>query len=79
MKVLKINCRTKESCHDDVKAIYPSMISLVHDPNNHLVIFASDYDKDGHVKKGSLQLTDKNELDSNARIRFEQIEEKEFV
>jgi len=51
LKYLKIICNkpTSAQCHDEIKKIHPNVISIYHEPNNHILYFKDDYDENGHV------------------------------
>jgi hypothetical protein len=80
MKVMKVSCTvdTLESCHNSIKLIDSSLITIVHEPNNHLLIFASDYDQDGHVKANSMPIEELNKMDLTYKKKYQMISDKEF-
>lgn len=81
MKVLDIVCDELEadSCHEIIKETDPNVISIVHEPHNHILIFSNDYDSNGHVKKSSVTNTVNNKITSKFSEKFNRIVEKEFV
>ena len=80
MKVLKITCNDKsELCHAEVVKTNPNMVSMVHYPNNHILIDAIDYDNNGHVKKSAWKIDEENKLDEEIKNKMRVSYEKEFV
>ena len=81
MKVLKITCNEKsvKECFSNVKLKEKNIISLLHFPNNHLVIESKDYDKDGHVKNSSFNDIIKSKIDSKHLQTFQNLADKEFI
>jgi hypothetical protein len=79
MHLIKFSCadKTPEECHKEVLLTYPNMVSMVHSPNNHMIIEKEDYDNKGHVKKEKYTKEIKDKVDLTARLEFEKIE-KEF-
>ena len=74
MKIHKITCNDTNKCHDDLKLLFPNVISISHLENNHIIIESNDYDVNGHVLKSSYNLMIKSDRDS-----IKTIADKEFV
>jgi hypothetical protein len=81
MNVVKTSCtdETAAQCYDSLKLTNPNMVSLVHFPNNHIVIDKLDYDDKGHVKKTAWKKTEEDKLDLITKNKMRVIYEKEFV
>ena len=85
MKIEKISCPVidgkidSNKCHDDLKLANPNLLSILHEPNNHLLIDDIDYDNKGHVKGANIKKTELNKMDSNFKTKFDVIAAKEFV
>lgn len=84
MKILKINCPITDGitdsgkCHDDLKISNPNMISVLHEPNNHILIMKDDYDNNGHVKLSAVIKSEEGKLDVSFKPIFDEIKNKEF-
>ena len=78
MIILKITCDGKD-CHGQLSALHPTVVSVYHEPNNHILIFKKDYDKDGHVKKSSITPDEMQKVDLKFSKKFLSIYDKEFV
>ena len=67
MDILKITCtpKSESSCHESIKLSHPNVLSILHEPNNHIIIENTDYDNDGHVKKSKWTKTVKDKLDDS--------------
>ena len=79
MKVLKITCVNSDDCHATVKAIEPLVLSVLHEPNNHVLLFPLDYTDKGNVKKSRAINSELDKMDVKFRKRFNNIIIKEFV
>jgi len=79
MKVLKITCADTTTCHEQAALSNPNMVSMLHHPNNHILIMKADYTDKGHVKKSAWKISEENKLDSKYREDFKKIAKHEFV
>ena len=79
MKVLKITCSKNEDCHANLISANPNMVSIVHFPNNHILIDKQDYDNKGHVKAIAWKKDEELKLSPELQIRFREIVKREFV
>lgn len=80
MKILKITCTDKQTdqCSKDIYKTHPTVISILHEPNNHLLIEKDDYTKQGHVLK-SAALPIVHKITGTFKNKFESIQRSEFV
>ena len=77
---MKITCIGLEvdQCQSQLTLTNPNLVSVLHIPNNHILIMKDDYDLKGAVKRASA--TDKVEADLDIEFRktFRKIKEVEF-
>ena len=81
MDILKITCTalSEAACHKNIQLTYPNCLSILHEPNNHIIFENTDYDSNGHVKKSKWTKTVKDKLDSSVKAKYDEIALKEFV
>ena len=79
MKVINMTCIDSKKCHAEVVKLEPLMITLGHEPNNHVLFFRGDYDDKGQVKKSSRNFNEENKMDPIYKLKFDKIAEREFV
>jgi hypothetical protein len=73
-----MTCVKGEDCHAAVAVLEPTVVSVWHLANNHIVLFASDYNEDGSVKKSSNLRSETNKVDSNMIGYFNQVINREW-
>ena len=56
MKIVKTICTDPEKCSDKIKSHFAKDVSILHIPNNHIVTFSIDYDKNGTLKDQKINL-----------------------
>ncbi len=78
MKILKIICDEGEVCHEEMKILAPLVVSILHIPNNHIVLFADDYNDDGSVKKSAALKSEIDKVDPDVIGMINQIIDKEW-
>jgi hypothetical protein len=80
LKVLNITCNGETTtCHDSHRAEYPQMVSMLHQPNNHILIMKGDYNSKGSIKKSAWSIAEENKLDTEFKAKMKLVYEKEFV
>ena len=81
MKVVKMTCPVDESgsCHETLSLSHVGLTSVLHYPNNHILIFKDNYDRKGSVKKSAWSIKEEDKLDSYVKIKMQQIYQREFV
>ncbi len=66
MKIIKVTCPTKSdqedatTCFKTLKQNNPNIISVIHTPQEHILLEQSDYDEKGKVKPNQLRQQMKN-------------------
>ncbi len=80
MKVMKVTCGTgtMAECHDLLLQTNPNMISVLHNPDDHVLIMKEDYNKDGHVLKTAWNVVEENKLSDKIKNKMRIIYEREF-
>ena len=82
MRVLKgIVCEVDKpnECHQEIKLLYPNIISILHHPDNHIIFEGGDYDTKGSVKAIAWKKDEELKLSPELQIRYREIAKREFV
>ena len=79
MIVEKMTCVEGEDCHEAVKLRHPTVISVAHFPDNHLVFFRSDYDNKGQVMKSQVAVKELEKITGSRKFAILDTIDKEFV
>ncbi len=81
MKVVKnLTCQSGQEgiCHETLALTNLDLTSVLHEPNNHVLIFKNDYSDRGVVKASSVTNQVLDDMDLDFKKKFEVMRDKEF-
>ena len=80
MIVSKVSCIGKPNeCHAELIKTNPNLVSVIHNPNDHILIMKNDYNEKGEVKKSAWSIDEENKLSIGVKTRMRAVYEREFV